>query len=166
MELKWQENYLKQLEETFAGITDMNEIIEEDGIKMIRSGFTLFEGSDAGVVTRGCLLDVLPNYNVLDVYMVIASGLPDDNIEEIEKLCNKLNYYSVAGSFGVYKEGNELYLKNDNTIDVDKDYETLAMEAVMIYTTMLTTVKNAYKAIVDVNNGAKNAEEAINDYLS
>ena len=58
MELKWQENYLKQLEETFAGITDMNEIIEEDGIKMIRSGFTLFEGSDAGVVTRGCLLEV------------------------------------------------------------------------------------------------------------
>lgn len=160
---QWIKEYMEALEKKMGTYTEQNLLQQDPNSELwfLRTAFAVYPDQSVNVIIQSMLFELKPGIPQLEIVVNITNDVEEENMEELQKAIDELNYISPVGTFGMRRRTNRLYLRNCWAIDEEKTIEQLIEEAESYYEMMMEGVQAVYKGLSNIWTGEMNYEETV-----
>ena len=159
---QWSEKYMKALEKKMGTYTKENILEQDSNSKFwyLRSVFSIYSDESAYFVMQALVFELKENMPQVELIATITNDA-EENIEELQKAIEELNYISPVGTFGLRKKQNSVYLRNCWPLDNKKSMEEMVQDTEIYYEMMLEGIQGVYLGLSKIWTGEMNYEEVV-----
>ncbi len=154
---------MRTLNQAISEVSEENDLLEENGKWVMRNLFSPFENNANKLLIETIPVKITDQFMIMDHFIIIANGLPDELRFEMIQVCNEINYYSNFGNFGWDNRQNALYFKHANTFNMGQNIDSIIEDIMNQYSVMMTIIKNNYSILDRVCKKELSAQMIINE---
>ena len=129
MKLEQQEQILGCMAEVLNQNGFRAEVMRKEGAPTLLRCEAMRQGKVAkDVVIEACFIPMqLPSEDsgLLQFFVTLFQGAPDMNVNQLRRACSYCNDFCALGSFGLFEQGGQIYLKHNTLLDGSLELEKI-----------------------------------------